>query len=216
MSGNDLRTETKAVTDDLIAGGKLTMTLSLKDKKGSGPNDQEVTIYSSGGITFRVASRPPRLTISSGIAVSRAPDPSVAIVKTADTIAFVKDGKQQRAYQQMILLKDKKAALQPLQTLITYANFRMRDDVYLSLGIQLNQKVFEEPLLGVSYRRALVGTMGVHAVAGVHFTRETALEPRSGFTDGMKLDPTIGLTVDEIPTTIRRRTRPFFGLSLHF
>lgn len=215
-ANNARRTETKAVTDDLIAGGKLTMTLSLKDKKGSGPNDQEVTIYSSGGITFRVASRPPRLTISSGIAVSRAPDPSVAIVKTADTIAFVKDGKQQRAYQQMILLKDKKAALQPLQTLITYANFRMRDDVYLSLGIQLNQKVFEEPLLGVSYRRALVGTMGVHAVAGVHFTRETALEPRSGFTDGMKLDPTIGLTVDEIPTTIRRRTRPFFGLSLHF
>jgi len=214
--GNTPRTETKAVTDDLIAGGRLTMTLSLKDKKGPGPNEQEVTVYSSGGIIFRVASRPPRLTLSSGIAVSRAPDPSVTIVKTADTIVFEKDGKQQRAYQQMILLKDKKAALQPLQTLVTYANFQVRDDFYLSLGIQLNQKVFEEPLLGLSYRRSLVGTMGVHAVAGFHFTRETTLEPRSGFTDGMKPDPTIGLTVDEIPTTMRRRTRPFFGLQRHF
>jgi hypothetical protein len=140
----------------------------------------------------------------------------VAIVKTADTIAFEKDGKQQRAYQQMILLKDSKAALQPLQTLITYANFQVRDFLYLSLGVQLNQKVFEEPLLGLSLRRSLVGTMGVHAVAGVHFTRETVLEPRSGFTDGMRLDPTLGLTVDEIPTTLRRRTRPFLGLSVHF
>jgi hypothetical protein len=210
------RTETRSVTDDLIAGGKLTITLTLKDKKGTPPNEQEVTVYSSGGIIFRVASRPPRLTISTGIAVSRAPDPSVAIVKTADTIVFERNGKQERAYQQMILLKDNKPTLQPLQTAVTYANFQLWSPVYLSLGVQLNQKVFEEPLLGISLRRSLVGTMGVHAIGGVHFTRETALEPRSGFTDGMKLDPSRALTVDEIPTTLRRRTRPFFGLALHF
>ncbi len=214
--GNSRRTVAKAITDELIAGGKLTMTLTLKDKKDATNNAQEVTIYSSGAIIFRVASRPPRLTVSSGIAISHAPDPSVAIVKTADTIVFMRNGKVERAYQQMILLKDNKAALQPLQTVITYANFQVWDGLYLSLGVQLNQKVFEEPLLAFSYRWSLVGTMGVHVAAGVHFTRETTIEPRSGFTDGMTLDPTLSLTVDEIPTTIRRRTRPFLGLSLHF
>lgn len=51
---------------------------------------------------------------------------------------------------------------------------------------------------------------------GVRFTKETEITPNSGCTDGQKLDPTIGLTVGDIPTMEKRHRRFFFGLSFDF
>jgi hypothetical protein len=211
-----VRTEMKAVTDDLIAGGKLTITFSLKQKQGTGANQQEVSLYTSGPLTFRIADRPPRFTVSTGIAVSGAPEPTVAIVKTANVISFEKDGKTQQAYEQTIVLRDSEVEARPIQSAVTYANFRLYRSIYASFGVQLNQKIFEEPLLGVTYRHSLGGSMGVNFTGGVVLSRETQIIDSSGFEVGMKIDPTLGLTVDDIPTEQKYHGRYMFGFSVDF
>ena len=206
----------KAVAEDLISGGRLTVTFSLKQRQGSGNNEQLITTYTSGEVSFRVKSRPPRLTISNGIAITTAPEPSLAIIKTSEVITFEKDGKEQQAFRQAISLKDDAAVLQPIQTAVTFANFRLTWKMFISLGIQLNQKIFEEPILGLTYRQPVFGTMGLNLLVGAHFSNEDEIDDESGFSDGMKLDPTLGLTVDDIPIDPRYRLRFVFGFSVDF
>lgn len=206
----------KAVTDDLTAGGRLTVTVTLKDKEGSGTNNKEVTLYTSGGVTFKIEPRSPRFTVSTGLAVSTAPEPTVAIVKTSNIITFEKDDKTQQAYEQQIILRDDDASLKPIQTAVTFANFRLIRRLYGTLGVQLNEKIFEEPLLGLTYRHPIAASMGVNFTVGMHFSHETAIVESSGFEDGMKLDPTIGLTVDDIPTETHYHRRFAFAFSVDF
>ncbi len=210
------RSETRAVTDPLLPGGKLTVTLTLKDKTGAGASETEVTVYTSGGVTLRIADRSPRFTVSTGLAVSNAPEPSVAIIKTPRVITFEKDGKTQQAYEQIIVLRDSNAKAQPIQSAVTFANFRIVDRLYASLGLQLNQKLFEEPLFGLTYRHPLAGTLGLNITGGAHPSRETEIVPSSGFAAGMTLDPSLGLTVDDIPVEKTYRWRYVFAFTVDF
>jgi hypothetical protein len=207
---------TKAVTDDLTPGGKLTVTFTLKGKEGTGANQKEVTLYTSGGVSFRIEPRPPRVTVSTGITVSTAPEPTVAIVKTSNLISFQKDGKPQQSYEQVIAIRDTDTGLQPIQTAVTFANFRLIRSAYATVGVQLNQKIFEEPIIGLTYRHPLAGSMGLDFTIGIHLSHETEILKTSGFKDGMKLDPTAGLTVDDIPVEKNYHRRFAFAFSVDF
>ena len=226
----DLATQIKAVTDDLIAGGKLTVTYNIKkaaatdadpsadpDVRNEEEEEEqlEVVVGTSEPLTFRVRMEPPRFTVSNGIVMTTAPEPTVAIIKTDTIISFEKDGMTQQANEQVIILRDADDSLRPIQSLVTFANFRIYERLYGSVGFQLTQKIFEEPILGITYRHPL-GGVGVNFTAGVLFSRELEIIEDSGFTVGDMLDPTIGLTVDDIPTEKFYHRRLALGFSLDF
>ena len=121
--------------------------------------------------------------MSGGIALSTAPDPEVAIVKTSNVVTFVKDGNTQQAYEQMIVVRDNDTRARPIQSLLTFANFRVAGPFTASLGFQLNQQIFEEPLIGGTYRRTL-GKAGLNFTGAVHFSREVQILEGSGFFAG--------------------------------
>jgi hypothetical protein len=215
LAGDMVQSLTRAVTDDLIAGGRLTFVFALKLREGATRTD-EVGDYGSGSIIFRIESRSPRFTVSNGVGITRAPDPVVTIAKTATIIAFQKDDKPQQAYEQVIAVERDEEKLRPIQTALVFANFNLGWRLYATLGVQLNQKVFEEPVLGFTYRHPLTGSMGLNLLAAAHFSNETRIKEESGFEDGMKLDPTVGLTVGDIPTEKSHEPRFLFGLSVDF
>ena len=110
----ELRYELKAVTDKLIAGGKLTATFTEKRKEGAGAAAKEVVTKTSRELTFNVRPESPRFTVSAGLGVSNAPHPTVALVKTSTILSFTKDGKAQQAYQQVITLKESDSDAAPI------------------------------------------------------------------------------------------------------
>lgn len=203
----------KVVTDDLAPGGKLTITFNVVEPPATAGTS--AIVATSGPLTFRVDSEPPRFTVSTGLALSNAPEPTVALIKTNKIVTFEKDGKTQQAYEQVIVLRDSETTMQPIQSLATAANFRFCSRVYGTLGFQLNQDLFEEPIVGITYRHPL-GAIGLNVTAGIHFSRETEIDPESGFYTGMPIDPTLGLTVDDIPTRVRYHRRVALVFSVDF
>jgi hypothetical protein len=206
--------EIVAMTDDTDIGQKVLATFALKEKQTNGTGSTEVPVVTRGPIAFRVAGAP-RFKLSYGFVFSTAPEPSVAILKTSTIVNFEKDGQPQQAYEQVIALNDADATLQPIQSLVTMANFRLAGAIYGSVGFQVNQKIFEEPLLGLTLRHE-VGRMGLNITGGVHFSHETAIRTDTGFAAGFRLDPTLGLTVDDIATEQRYRHRAFFACTVDF
>jgi hypothetical protein len=201
-----------AVTDDLIAGGKLTATFALKKTV----DGKETTTRTSGALSFIVTGEPPRFTVSFGIGFSTARTPTVQIAKSSTIVTFEKDGKPQQAYQQIVQLQDNDEGLKPIQSMMTYANFRMAGQFYATLGLQVNQKLFEAPLVGATYRVPLGGRRGLNFAVGVVFSHELLIDPDTGWTDGQLVDPTLGLTVADIQTTRDWRIRPALGMSIDF
>jgi hypothetical protein len=206
----------KAVTDKLIAGGKLTATFNMKNKTGSGDDAKETITRSSGALVFGIQSESPRVTVSGGIGLSTARNPSVAIVKTSAIVTFTKDDKPQQAYEQVITLRDDDTKFKPVQSLITSANFRLHGRLYGSAAIRVDEKLFEQPILGFTYRHPLSERMGLNVTGGVMLSRETEILSESGFAAGQKIDPSIGLTADDIPTKTRFHGRPALLLTIDF
>jgi hypothetical protein len=206
--------EIVAMTDDTDIGQKVLATFSLKEKKTTGTETTEVTKATRGPFAFRVGGAP-RFKMSYGFVFSTAPEPTVAILKTSTVVNFEKDDKPQQSYEQVVALKDADATLQPIQSLVAMANFRLAGAVYGSVGFQVNQKIFEEPLLGLTVRHE-VGKMGLNVSAGVHFSHETEIRTDTGFAEGSKLDPTLGITVDEIATQKRYKHRVFLAFTVDF
>ena len=113
-------------------------------------------------------------------------------------------------------VQDNDRAFRPIQSLMTFANFRIAGPVYVSIGVQVNQKLFDGPLLGGTYRVPLGNGHGLNVTAGVQFSREIGIDPASGFADGQLLDPAAGLTVDDVPTRSTWHGRAALGLTLDF
>jgi hypothetical protein len=206
-------TKVKALTDDLIAGGRLTVTFIVKKKDG---DKEEIVIRNSGAIVFKTAPANPLFTVSNGIALSQAPNTTLLLSKTSTILTFEKDDKTQQAYEQVIALKDSDKTLKPIQAAMTYVNLRLYRRFYASIGVQLNQKLFEQPLTGFTYRHPIGKRMGFNTTVGIHFSRETEIVPESGFTIGQKVDPTVGLTVGDIPIRERYHRRLGVGFSIDF
>ena len=203
----------KPLTDDLIAGGRVNVTFSRMEHT-TDPATERI-LETAGPFAFRIESAHPRITVSGGIALSTAPDPEVAIVKTTNIVTFDKEGTPQQAYEQMIVVRDNDTKARPIQSLITFANFRLAGPVYASVGFQLNQQIFEEPLIGGTYRRTL-GKAGLNFTGAVHFSREVEILESSGFFSGQRVDPTLGLTVDDIPTDLKYHRRFAFAMTIDF
>lgn len=212
LTPDDRKADVKAVTDTLIAGGKFTVTFDLR-KTESG---KETTTDTSGPLTFLVESEPPRYTVSFGLGFSTAPNHTVTVSKTSTIVTFVKDNKTQQAYQQVIGYQDDDASLKPIQSLVTFANFHLGRDIYTSLGVQVNQKLFDGPMVGGAYRISLGGRRGANVFAGVHFSKETEIDAATGFSAGQLIDPTLGLTVGDIHTKAVWQRRVAFALTLDF
>ena len=202
----------KPLSDDLIAGGKLTVNFTIKKKGAAG---KETVTDTSGALTFRIEGAPPRFTVSYGIGLTTAATPTVALSRTSTIVSFQKDGKAQQAYQQVITMKDADVGAKPVQSLMTAANFHVAGPVYASVGVQVNEKLFEEPVVGGTYRHG-VGRVGLNVTLGVHFSHETEIIPESGFSVGQTIDPTVGLTADDIPTRKAYHRRIALLLSLDF
>ena len=202
------RSQLWPVGEDLSAGGRLTATYTIA-------NDGGTVTDGSGVLVFRVKEERPGFTISQGIVVTNASEPEVAIIKTSELVSFDKDGTPQRAYRQMILLRGVGNDLKPIQSMVTFFNFRLWRAFYISGGLQLNQKLFEEPILGVTWRHE-VGDIGVNMTVGCLFSQEIGIVGSSGFAAGDKIDPTQGLTVDDIPTEVFRERRLAVGFSFDF
>lgn len=206
--------EVLAMTDQPAIGQKILVTFALKQSKKEGNTTTETTTLSRGPLAFRV-SGPPRFKVSYGLAFSNAPNPSVAIQKTSTLVNVEKDGKTQQVYQQVIALRDADAVFQPVQSLVTFFNVRLAGSVYGSIGFQVNKKVFEEPMLGLTYRHE-AGSVGLNVTAGVHFSREVRIRADTGFYPGFLVDPTQALTTDEIATETRTHHRVMLALTVDF
>lgn len=203
---DEIKKEIVPVTDDLLPGGLLIITF-----KKILPNDDEETKI----VKFRIKDEYPWFFSSVGMIVTDAKDPEVAIVKTNNVITFEKNGMNQQAYEQIIVLKDNNSRFRPLQSAVSFLNFRVYNPVYISLGFSLNQKIFNEPMIGLSYY-CKVKNVGLVATFGAHFSKEIEIIGMSGFKENQSIDPTLGLTVEDIPTEERYHTRLFFGFSLRF
>jgi hypothetical protein len=208
--------EIQALTDDFEIGQKIVVTFSLKETSmGDDGKDTEKTTLTRGPFAFRVGGTP-RFKLSYGIAFSTAPNPIVAIEKTSTVVEFEKDGKKQQAYQQTLALRDAEPKLALIQALVTQLNFRLMSNIFGSAGFQVNQKIFEEPMLGLTYRHQAGNKLGVYLTGGVHFSRETAIREDGGFKPGFRIDPTQPLTVDEIPTETNTKHRFVLALTVDF
>ena len=206
--GRSVQTRIQPVTDELVASGKLTVTY------GKVGQDDKL-VETSGPLTFRIRAERRLVTVSNGIVVTTAPEPTVAIIKTSNLISFEKNGTAQQAYEQMITLRGADGAMQPIQSLVTFVNFRLFWSVYASVGFQLNQRLFEEPILGITWRHAR-GNIGLNSTVGMLFSRETEIIPNTGFERDQRINPTGGLTVDDIPTQMLYHPRLALGFSLDF
>jgi hypothetical protein len=215
-AGERVRVEIESVADDLVAGGRLTATFNVKTRTtGDDGKVSESVTDTAGPLTFRVEAEEPRLTVSTGLAFTTGREPEVAIVRSSTILTFQKDGETQQAYQQVIALRDNDGALKPIQALATFANFRLWPRTYASAGFQLNQSFFQEPLVGLTYRHPF-GHGGLNVTAGAHLSRELEILEDSGFAAGQLVDPTIGLTADDIPVRWKYTPRFVLGVSLDF
>jgi hypothetical protein len=167
-------------------------------------------------VSFFIRAEPPKFTVSFGLGFSTAPTPTVGIAKTSTIVTFEKDGKTQQAYEQVVQLQDNDESFKPIQSLMTFANFHLLKDWYATLGVQVNQKIFEAPLVGATYRIPLGSRRGLNFTGGIVFSREVAIDPATGWSDGQVVDPTLGLTVDDIHTTHDWHIRPALGFSVDF
>lgn len=209
--------QAKALADKLVPGGKLDVVFDLhvKDDEAKEAKDKDKVASTSGGIDFLIKSEPPRLTVSYGLGFSTAANPSVAITKTSTIVSFMKDGKPQQAYQQIVTLKDSDSTFQPIQSLVTFANFQIGGPVYASIGVPINNKIFESPIIGGTYRVG-VAKVGLDLTIGVQFNHELQILQSSGFSDGQVLDPTLGVTADDIPTEKRWHRRFAMAFTIDF
>lgn len=198
--------ETVQVTDDLLPGGILTVTFKRVLKA-----DEEETKT----VKFRIKDEYPWFFGSVGMIFTTAKNPEVAIIKTKNTITFEINGETQQAYEQIIIMKDNTSTLRPLQSVVSFLNFRIYNPLYISLGFSLNQNIFTEPMIGLSYYFK-VKNVGLVGTAGVHFNKETEINSMSEFEEGHSIDPTIGLTVEDISTEEKYKARFFFGFSFRF
>jgi hypothetical protein len=212
--GEETQIVIRALTDDLVAGGRLSATFNVM-RRETDPAKKESVLETSGPLVFRVRSEVPWYTVSTGLVMTTAPEPVVAIVKTANVVTFQKDGKEQRAYEQKIVLRDADANVKPIQSAVSFLNFRLSGPIFASAGVQLNQKLFEEPLLGLTYRRPL-GRLGLNFTCAAHLSRELEILSETGFDVKQAVDPTLSLTVDDIPTKRRYHVRPALGFSVDF
>lgn len=186
--------ETVQVTDDLLPGGVLAVTF----KKVLGEDEEETKI-----VKFRIKDEYPWFFSSVGMIITKAIDPEVAIVKT-------------QTNEQIIVLKDNNTrTLHPLQSVVSFLNFRIYNPIYISLGFSLNQQIFTEPMIGLSYYFK-VKNVGLVITLGSHFSKEVEIISSSGFKEDQSIDPTLNLTVEDIPTIEKYHYRFFFGFSLRF
>lgn len=207
LESAETKEEYLPVTNDLLPGGLLIVNF-----KKIMPNDKEEIKI----VKFRIKDEYPWFFSSAGIVFSQKNNPEVAIVKTDNKITFEKDGETQQAYEQILILENNDtSSLRPLQSVVSFLNFRIYNPIYLSLGFSLNQNIFTEPLIGLSYYLK-VKNVGVVATTGIHFSKEVEIISSSGFSDGQTIDPTIGLTVEDIPTEENYHARFFFGFSFRF
>jgi hypothetical protein len=213
-STSDSNAQAKALTDTLIAGGTLDVVFDwhVKDDEAK---DKDKMVSKSGGIDFLIKAEPPGFTVSYGLGFSTAANPTVAIAKTSTIVPFTKDGNPQQAYQQMITLKDSDSTFQPIQSLVTFANFRVGGPVYASIGVPVNNRIFESPIIGGTYRLVLA-KVGLNVTIGVQFNHETQILQSSGFSDGQVLDPTLGVAADDIPTEKRWHRRLAMAFTIDF
>jgi hypothetical protein len=233
-----IKVVTVPVTDDLLAGGTLTITfkktISVPGKKGvteitkikEGNKSIEIQKGTPPGkarekvtektLTFRVKDGAPWFFTSTGVVLTNESNHSVVFVKTSETKTVEKDGETEEVFEQVISLKDKRENnkmwdLRPKQTLVQFIHFRITGITYFSIGAPINKKIFSDPLFGVSFF-SRYKKIGFAITAGVHLHKEISIEKISGFEEGMIIDPT-KITAEEIPTENPHRVRFFIGVS---
>lgn len=198
--------ETLHVTDDLLPGGILTVTFRVVKQT----NDEDTKV-----IKFRIEDEYPWFFGSAGMVFTNARDPEVAIVKKSNIITYDVDGETQQAYEQIIIKKNNTGTFRPLQTVVSFLNFRVYKPVYLSLGFSVNQSIFSEPMLGLSYYFRFKN-VGLVSTCGIHFSKEIEFNSLSEFGEGQTVDPELGLTVEDISTEEEYKIRLFLGVSFRF
>lgn len=197
------------VTDDLIPGGDLTIVFKEKYKSADKEPDEKK-------IRFKIKYEHPWFFTSTGCAFTNESNHDLAIINTNNIITFVKDGETRSACEQMIIFKDKKGTeaydLRPKQTLVQFIHFKINKGFYFTFGTPLDKFIFVEPFVGFSglFRS---GKYGFVLSTGVHFHKEVEILEVSGFKENQVIDPTLGLTVDDIPTKETYQVRFFIGLS---
>lgn len=202
--------ETLPVTDRLLAGGKLTVTFERSLMKNDKPVPQ-----SSKTLIFGIRDAYPWFAASYGIVATTGRETDVDIVNTGTVVTFTKDGKTQQALEQKLVVRGEDEDVRPVQSVVSFLNFRVGGPFYGSLGFRLDQQIFKEPLVGVSYMRRVRG-IGLVVTTGVHLSEETEILRGSGFTSGQMIDPVLGLTASSIPTEDRYHLRWFIGFSARY
>jgi hypothetical protein len=202
--------ETLAVTDPLLAGGKLTVTFQRSVVR----NEKPVPV-STKTVVLGITDEYPWFVASFGIVGTTAKETRVDIVNTGTVINFVKDGAPKQAFQQRIVLRGAQDDLRPIQSVVSFLNFQVNGPVYASLGFRLDQQIFKEPLFGLMYFKK-IGRVGLLMGGGIHLSEETEILEGSGFENGQTIDPTLGLTVGGIPVDDRYHPRLFFAFSAKY
>jgi hypothetical protein len=205
-----LQTFTTAISDPIFAGGKVKIDFTVTTRPGSG-NGQTQTKT----VAFMVIEDDPWFAASYGIVFTGSRNNTISITKTSDIVSYEKDGKTVQTNQHVVSVEGADQKIRPLQTVVTFASFRISGPAYFSLGFQLSKQVLAEPLIGLTYFHR-VRNVGIMFHGGVHFSNETEILPSSGFTDGQKLTAGSDLTTADIPTRTHYHARGFVAFSVKY
>lgn len=194
----EIKTASKAVTDNLFPGGNIKM--SFKQVKDS------ITIKKE--FMFSIVDENPWFFSSLGFAVSAGREGELALINTNKKIS---EAEYSKTFQR-INMKNNENDLKPIQSIITFLNFRLSSSIYFSIGAPINNKIFDELMLGLSIF-SRYNDIGFSVTAGVQFNQELQIQNSSGYKVDQYVDPADGLTLDSIPTETKTKLRPFVGIS---
>ena len=145
---------------------------------------------------------------SVGFAVTTGREGELALINTNKKIT---EDEESKTFQR-ISIKNNGNDLKPIQSIVTFLNFRLSSSIYLSIGAPINNKIFDELMLGFSLF-SRYKDIGFSVTAGVQFNKELEIAKSSGYEVDQYIDPSSGLTLDSIPTETKTKLRPFVGIS---
>lgn len=210
------------VYEELRPGGTLTVQFLIRKKVIEEIVDGNTNTIKEHFVTdqkkiikLRIKDEYPWFFTSTGFIFSNENNRELAIINTGETVTYEKDGKTVQAKQQMITWKNDNVSFKPKQTSVQFLNVRIYKFIYASIGVPLNKKIFSEPLFGITYFHR-IKSVGAAFTFGIQFHKQLFTLESSVYEDDYIINPTDGLTVENIPTEEKYKVRPFIGLSFRF
>jgi len=188
------------VAEKLPAGGRLKVTFYKAPEAKDNKAKTERLVF-----CFDVKKSYSYFMLSSGLILTNEINPEVSLERTSGQL----DGDQGR----MIVLKNKGGKqfynLRPKQAVIQFFNFRLYEGLYATLGIPLNENIFTNPAIGLSWR--ISPNHDYILSGGLTLHKEKEILASTGFKEGLVVPSSF--QKDDIPVDESYCVRLFVGIS---